>query len=306
MVRVGILAGPTASGKSSLALEFCESGDPIEIINADSVIVYRYFDIGSAKPTQAERLRVPHHLVDVRAPHEVFTAGDFVREVNEAIEDIESRGKRALIVGGTGFYLKALIYGMWPESKSDPALRAKLEQLPNQELYEELLRADEDHARKIGGKDRYRLVRAVEALRLTGQPPSKLESQTAREPDPRFELWYIDRETQELEDRMRVRTRSMLKAGWIEEVEELLKRFPDCRPLQSVGYAQVLQYLTGRKPEGRKPAPGLQGLEDEIVLATRQMVKSQRTWFKGQLEPKRFILEKDALKLNEEMKRLFT
>ncbi|HUP58032.1 MAG TPA: tRNA (adenosine(37)-N6)-dimethylallyltransferase MiaA [Bdellovibrionota bacterium] len=293
MSRIAILTGPTATGKSSLALELAERGGDIEIVNADSMLVYRGMDIGTAKPSAEERARVAHHLIDIRDPEESFTAGDFVRDVERALAEIAGRGRRALIVGGTGFYLKALLFGLWDAPKADPALRQELSARPAPELFTELEKVDRESAYRIGPADHYRLVRALELHRMTGKTPSELEAERPSKPDPRFELWVIDRLSAELMSRIRVRTKAMLDRGFIDEVSRVRERAPGSRALQAVGYAQVVAYLDAKPPGGRKIREGIGGLEDEIELATRQLVKRQRTWFKGQHEGLGFTLDRD-------------
>lgn len=303
-MKIGILAGPTASGKSALALEFARSHPKIELINADSLIIYRAMDIGTAKPTPRELAEIRHHLVNIREPDEAFTAGDFVRAAWDAIADIQTRGRAPLLVGGSGFYLKALLHGLWPAHPSDPDLRARFEARTSQSLFEELLRADPEAARKIGVNDRYRLVRALEVFALSGATPSGLSrAQAERGADPRFAFWVIDRENEELRNRIQARTRQMLEAGLIEEVRALATRYPGVRPLSAVGYAQVSSHLAGRKPSGREPRPGLAGLADEIELATLQLVKRQRTWFRSQKAAEFFVLDRDLIRIKERLER---
>lgn len=280
-VPIPILTGPTASGKTALALDFAQAHGDIEIVNADSLLVYRGFDIGTAKPSPGERARVPHHGIDIRDPDEPYTAADFVRDTEAALRDVLARGGRPLIVGGTGFYLKALLFGLWEAPPTDEAFRATLASASNTELHARLAAQDAEAAHKIGLGDRYRLVRALEILAQGGLGPSAQESK-ARTADPRFKLLWADRPTEELHARIRDRTRTMLDAGLEQETADLHAQWPDARALTSVGYAQVRDTQEGRLPEGRKLAPGRAGLASEIDLATRQLVKAQRTWFKGQ------------------------
>ncbi len=304
---IGILTGPTATGKSSLALDWAREHKNIEIVNADSLLVYRHFNLGTAKPLPKELQEVPHHLIDICNPNEVFTAGEFCRAAEKAITDITSRGKTPLIVGGTGFYLQALLFGTWDAPAADPELRQELEKLELATLHSRLAEKDSKSAQRIGKADRYRLVRALELIELTGQTPSQLQTEKKSEPDPRFRLWILDRDDADLHQRIQSRTASMLQSPWLEEVKWIRAKFPDCRPLQSVGYAQVLQYLDGEKPAGRKIRPGLLGLQDEIELATRQLVKKQRTWFKNQSKKvpgsQWFQLEKDRTLLEKTFKK---
>ncbi len=290
---VPILTGPTASGKTALALELARRFAPIELINADSLCIYRGMEIGTAKPTPQERAEIPHHLIDVNNPDEEFTAGDFVRRVHEAVAAIEARGARALIVGGTGFYLRALRHGLWEAPRSEPALRAQLEATPNSALHDALLLIDPPAAARIGPNDHYRLVRAIEIYRLSGRTPSQLEQQEQTQPDPRFPLWVVDRDPTELEARITLRTRQMLDAGLVEEARSLQERFPGARPLKSVGYRETLDYLAGRPPEGRTIAPGLEGLRAEIELGTRQLARKQRKWFRTEAVDLHLLLDRD-------------
>ncbi len=300
MVQSIILSGPTASGKSSLALEVASSLG-LEIINADSVCFYRGFDIGSAKPTIEERSRVPHHLIDIADPLETYHAGRFLKDCRERLAEIHSRGKRALIVGGSGFYLKALRKGLWDAPEGSPEFRNTLADRPTEELYQELSTCDPTHATKIGPTDRYRMVRALEIFHLSGRRPSELESGMGDQTDPSFQLWVIDRETPELMERIRLRVDHMLTGGWVEETRHIMDHYPESRTLRAVGYAQVVRYLRGELPPGRKIPPGIPGLREEIVLSHRQLVKQQRTWFK-QLSPDRtFTLEADLGNLKEKL-----
>lgn len=303
-----ILTGPTASGKSGIALEWARHSrktssppsKPIEIINADSLNIYREFNIGTAKPTAAERAEIPHHLIDIRDAREGYTAADFVRDVNAYIADIQARGARALIVGGTGFYLKALLYGLWDAPATDAALRTQLEAHPTEFLRAQLQEIDPQAGARIGPSDRYRMIRALEIHKLSGKTLTEIESAQNQTPDPRFELFVIDREKDELDARIAARTRAMIEAGLVEEVRGLLMRYPEARALQSVGYAETIAYLREEKPEGRVPRPGLEGLCDEITLGTRQLAKRQRTWFRGEKAAKIFILDRERDRLEAE------
>lgn len=304
-----ILSGPTATGKTAVALEFARElrakGTSIEIINADSLLVYRRMNIGTAKPDRAELKEVPHHLIDICDPSETFTAGDFSKRVLATLDELESRNKRALIVGGSGFYLKALLYGLWDGAPSNPELRAEIEKLANPDLYQQLYERDPESALRIGAGDRYRLVRAHELIRLTGKTPTELQSEQNREPDPRLRLLVIDRRSEELEKRIRQRTETMLRSGLIDEVRSLRGEFPDSRALEAVGYAQVCQHLDGIAPEGRKIPPGEKGLAQEIELATRQLVKRQRTWFKSEKNSERFELDRDRESLFARLREIY-
>jgi tRNA dimethylallyltransferase len=302
MKRTPILAGPTAAGKTQFALEVASELN-LEIINADSLNVYRGFNIGTAKPSTSERASVPHHLIDIRDPLEKFTAADFVREVHALCSS-----RRALIVGGTHFYLKALCLGLWDAPPTQPEYRNSLMSVETSELFEKLLKRDPDQALKVGRQDRYRIIRALEILEFSDKIPSLLESQAKSKaleqgPDPRFALFWIDRDNTELNERIALRTRQMIEQGLIDETRELLARFPGARALHSVGYRQVAAHLSGTPPPGRKLRPGIEGLEDEIRLATRQLVKAQRTFLRSLSFAERFLFDADRPKLRQKIER---
>lgn len=304
-----ILYGPTATGKSDVAMKLCQANPKLEIINADSILVFKEFNLGSAKPSLEELNQVRHHLIDIRSPNETYTAGDFKRDVEDALKDIQKREKRALIVGGTGFYLKALIYGLWgdqdPKVRTHPEIREKLEKFTNEELHKKIKKIDPPTAIRVPPSDRYRMIRSLELYETTGRTPTQWERDHPHQPDSRFELIYIDRETKELEDRIDKRTHKMIEAGWIEETRELLSKYPQSRTLGAVGYSQVVDYLKGVSPKGRKIKPGQEGLIDEVCLATRQLVKRQRTWFKGQFQSPSFLLDRDYPLLKEKLEKIY-
>lgn len=307
---VTILTGTTASGKTSIALEFARAHREIEIINADSLLIYRGFTIGTAKPSREEMAEIPHHLIDIREPTDIFTAGDFVRECEAALNDIHARGKRAMIVGGTGFYLKALLFGLWDAPKSPPALRASLEAMIDPDLYRSLFEKDPVAAEKITRGDRYRLIRALETIETTGKTPTELEREASvRESITGLSLLITDREGEELKKRITHRTDLMLNAGFLDEVRTLQSQYEGVRSLDSVGYAEAVRFLAGRTPEGRKIPEGIAGLRSEIILATTQLAKRQRTWFKGQFGrvPRLmfFTLEADREKLWAELEQTY-
>jgi tRNA dimethylallyltransferase len=304
MVQSIILTGPTAVGKTSIALEFA-SRNGIEIINADSVCFYRGFDIGSAKPSKQEQSLVPHHLIDVADPAESYHAGRFFRDCSRILDEIHARGKRALIVGGSGFYLKSLRFGLWDAPESSPSFRESLDGISSDELHRRLHVSDPEHAKKIAPADRYRLIRALEIIELSGQKPSELESAMPRTADPRFQLWVLDREKTELNSRIRERIKLMIGSGWIEETRQLKARFPDSRVLRSVGYHQILGQMSGTMPQGRKIREGLEGLIDEIELAHRQLAKQQRTWFKNVGFDREFLLDRDLDSLKDSLMKVY-
>lgn len=285
-----VLAGPTASGKSALALDFArarrEEGLETEIICADSVTVYLGLEIGAAKPSRQDRAEFPHHLLDIATPREDFTAGDFVRLASGAIEGIQARGALPLLVGGTGFYLRALLRGMASDEQEDPeksasvkrALEARAEEEGFEALYKELMRLDPGSASRVHPNDHYRVIRALQAMELYGRPWSELNNEARardwRYPGTRFFSLEVDRE--ELKARIAARSEAMVKAGLLAEVKGLLAEGipPQAKPLQSVGYKECIDTLAGREPEAN--------LAERIAQATNRLAKAQRTWFKSE------------------------
>ncbi len=304
--KVAILTGTTAAGKSQLAMDFCRQNPGIEIINADSIQVYRGFDIGSAKPDLKDRTEVTHHLINICSPNETFTAGDFHPLVNDAIEEIHSRNHRALIVGGTGFYLKTLLYGLWDVPKILPKQRNAIESYSNEKLMEIIIKEDPGYAKKLSDQDRYRLIRACEIIISQNQLPSELESSRPIEANPMFAYFAIDRTKEELNARIEARSKRMIENGILDETQILLSEYPGARALKSVGYQQCVNHLQDIEPKGREIAPGLDGLFSEICLATRQLVKKQRTWLRGEKNAQWFGLQAQYNDIWKELEKIYT
>jgi tRNA dimethylallyltransferase len=289
--RLAALVGPTASGKSALALELAEAL-PAEIVSCDSLQVYRGLDIGSAKPTAAERARVRHHLIDVVEPEEAFSAADYARLARAALEDVRARGRRALVVGGTGLYLRALLSGLFAGPARDEALRARLtgmaERWGDARLHRLLRRVDPAAAARLPPRDRVRVVRALEVYRATGRPLSGHHG-GSEEPLRGFEVrvFGLDPGREGLRAAVEARAARMLEGGLLAEVEGLLRRVPeDARPLRAIGYRQAVEVVRGR----RAVADALR----DIVTDTMRYAKRQRTWFRHQATVHWFASPADA------------
>jgi len=275
-----VLLGPTASGKSRLAMRMAEI-HPVEIVSVDSAQVYRGMDIGTAKPTRAERERVRHHLVDIIDPTESYSTGRFRADAIRAVEDIFARNRIPLLVGGTMLYYRSLATGLDPLPAADRELRAQIDAEAAARgwpaLHAELARADPDTARRLSPNDAQRIQRALEVLRLAGRPLSSLQTAGARPPEfalRTFALLPADRA--ELHRRIAERFDAMLAAGLVAEVEGLRRRFrlsAELPSMRCVGYRQVWQYLEN--------AYGLGTLRDKAVAATRQLAKRQITWLRS-------------------------
>ena len=273
----GVIAivGPTCTGKSTLSLELAEMLDG-EIINADSMQVYRRFDIGTAKPDAASLGERRHHLIDIVDANEEFNAALFREKADEAIRDISSRGKAPILVGGTGLYLRALVYGLFT-APTDRDLREELKKTYEEDpllVYEELKRVDHEYAMRISFRDKVRVVRAMEVFRLTGQPMSELMRKEGFG-TPRYDMLIIGlrKERDELYRRINRRVDEMLERGWVEEVKGLLAMGCDetSKPFSGIGYREIILYIRGLISE--------KDMVEEIKKNTRHYAKRQFTWF---------------------------
>ena len=276
--RLIIIVGPTASGKTGLSLSLAETFRG-EIINADSMQVYKLLDIGTAKPTPAERKSVPHHVIDMVYPDEPYNAARYRDDAAAAIDEIWGREKRAFIVGGTGLYMKALLGGIFPGPSGHEdvrqSLRAEIEEKGLRRLFEELKNVDPGAAERIHPHDSLRIVRALEIFRLTGVPISEYQSAHGfRESPYNYLKIGLAPDREELYRRIDSRAREMLEKGLIEEVERLLAMgySENLNPMQSLGYRHVIKYLRGEY-----------GFEEMLTIMTRDTrhyAKRQLTWFR--------------------------
>lgn len=274
---VVVLYGPTGVGKTQLAIELSEQLQG-EIVGADSVQVYRGFDIGSGKPTPAELGAVTHHLIDVLEPNEAIDAMRYAALADQAITQIRQRGRAAIIAGGTGLWLRALLRGLVSLPAPDPELRAELEagfRADPLAARQRLLAVDPIAAARVHANDMVRTVRALEVHAQTGRALGALRKEHALG-QPRYDalVLSIDLPEPHYTGVIERRTRSMIERGLVAEVERLVERFgPGARPLHSVGYKQVLEHVQG--------GVSLAETEARIVQATRAYARRQRTWSKS-------------------------
>jgi tRNA dimethylallyltransferase len=271
-----VVAGPTASGKSALALALAEQIGG-EIIGCDSVQLYRQFNIGSAKPSAEELRRVPHHLIDVVDWHEDYDAAKYAREARLVVAQIKSRKKVPIVVGGTGLYLRALLQEAFHQDlPSDDQLRAELQTYDSAALYQRLHACDPERAGQIHPNDRFRVIRALELNTLLGGPVHLKTKQAANEPGPASSalVFILNPERAALHARIALRTKQMLADGLLEEVSNLIHAGVSlkCKPMESIGYKQAGAYLSGQLAK--------EDLFDHIAAATRQYAKRQCTWFR--------------------------
>ena len=272
--------GPTASGKSALAARLADHL-PVEIVSVDSAQVYRGMDIGTAKPSAAERRAVPHHLIDILDPTESYSAAQFCADALKLIREISARGRTPLLVGGTMLYFKALREGLSDLPDSDPTVRAQIDAEAAERgwpaLHAQLAKIDAPTAARLKPTDAQRIQRALEIYRVTGKPMSKLLGRKKSAPPFRLvELALAPSDRSELHRRIEARFDAMLERGLVEEVRTLRKRYtlrPALPSMRCVGYRQAWQYLEGEI--GRKE------LRDRAVAATRQLAKRQLTWLRA-------------------------
>ncbi len=276
--KIVIITGPTCIGKTSAALALAEKFHGA-IIGADSMQIYRHMDIGTAKPDAGERARAPHFMIDIADPDESYDAARYAREARQAVLQTGQQGRVPLVVGGTGFYIKALVHGLFEAAPADPELREKLKEEARDHglevLYARLQLHDPESAARIHPHDTYRVIRALEMFDLTGTPMSRYQQAHAFA-DRFYETikfcLYMDREA--LYDQINARVESMIEGGLLAEVKALLARGygQDLRPMQAIGYRQMLDFLEGRFDWEAAVA--------EMKKATRRYAKRQLTWFR--------------------------
>lgn len=302
--KVVIILGPTGVGKSEVAMEAAlEVGG--EIINADSQLVYRHMDIGTAKPTASVRQKVAHHLIDVVDPDGEFNAALYRELALKVIQDITARRKKALVCGGTGLYMRALTQGLFVGPGKNPEVRKRLEEEARERgsdfLYQRLRQVDPDATHRIHPNDRYRIIRALEVFELTGKGISRWQKEHGFK-ESAFEVLKIglNREREELYALINRRCDEMIGRGLVDEVNGLVERgySLDLPALQSVGYRQIGLYLRGRL-----------ALDEAVALMkrdTRHLAKRQLTWFRADKEIRWFHPERDRKQILDYVKEFFT
>ncbi len=278
------IVGPTASGKNDLALALAESVGG-EIISADSVQVYRYFDIGTGKPSAEERSRAPHHLIDVLEPEELLDAAGFAERAATIIEEVLVRGKVPIVCGGSFLWLRALLFGLASAPPGDPKIRERHREWAERQgraaLHQKLREVDPESADRLNANDFVRVSRALEVHEISGVPLS--EHQRAhgfRESRYAHQLVGISRHGAELDARIRARTERMFRAGWLDETRDLCQRHRHTRAMGSIGYKQVARALEEADVD-------IASLTEEVVRATRIFARRQRTWLRD--EPVRWL-----------------
>ena len=292
------LMGPTASGKTALAVEWAQRFGA-RLVSVDSALVYRGLQIGSAKPDAATLARAPHRLIDIRDPHEPYSAADFRVDALRELAAITASGRVPLLVGGTGLYFRALLDGLAPMPDADPRVRARLEADAARRgwhaLHDELARIDPAAALRIGPNDAQRIQRALEVWELTGMPISHWQQQAATTPLPYrvLKLVVAPRDRAVLHARVALRFDQMLHEGLIDEVRGLRadpRLHADLPAMRAVGYRQVWEHLDGTHPPHT--------LRERGIAATRQLAKRQLTWLRGERDARWLDAERDRAELD--------
>ncbi|MBB1089570.1 tRNA (adenosine(37)-N6)-dimethylallyltransferase MiaA [Lysobacter sp. SG-8] len=295
------LMGPTASGKTALAVDWAERLGG-EVVSVDSALVYRRLDIGSAKPSEEERRGVPHHMLDLREPWQPYSAAEFAADARRAMDDIHARGRVPILAGGTGLYFHALLRGLSPMPEADPATRLAIEAEAAERgwpaLHAALGQIDPKAAARIHATDAQRIQRALEVWRLSGRRISDWQAERpARLPYRVLKLVLCPRDRGTLHARIARRFDAMLAAGFLDEVRAL-RALPDLEchvapldlpALRAVGYRQAWEYLDGTGDAA--------AFRDRGIFATRQLAKRQITWLRGQLDARWFDPEGDRDRL---------
>lgn len=278
MKKVIVIAGPTASGKTSLSIELAKKIDG-EIVSADSMQIYQEMNIGTAKPTLEERQGIKHYLLDFVSPEKRYSVADYKKDAKQAIEEIIKKGKFPIIVGGTGLYIDSLIYGIeYPNIEFDEQYRKKLEERVKTEglekLYQEAKNIDPLAVQKISPNDQKRILRILEIYQATKKTKTEQEIESRKKPvEYDYQVYALKWDREILYDRINKRVDIMMKQGLIQEVKEILKnhqKFPTA--MQGLGYKEVVSFLEGKMTQ--------EEMIEKIKMETRRYAKRQMTWFR--------------------------
>lgn len=276
--KVIVICGPTASGKTALSIELAKKING-EIISSDSMQIYKYMDIGTAKPTKEEMQGIPHHLLDFVEPNQRYSVAEFKKDAEKSIEEILAKGKIPIIVGGTGLYVDSLIYGIeYQDMELDEKYRQELEERAQKEglekLYAEAQKIDSQAMEKISQNDKKRILRVLEIYKATGKNKTEQEIESRKKGVKYdYKVFAINLEREKLYERINKRVDTMIEQGLIQEVEQLLKKydkFPTA--MQGLGYKEVVQYLQGELTK--------EEMIEKLKMETRRYAKRQITWFK--------------------------
>ncbi len=268
-----VICGPTASGKTKLGIEVANKVDG-EIVSADSMQIYKYMDIGTAKPTEEERKQAVHHLVDFVEPNKRYSVSDYKKDATNTIKDILKRKKVPIVVGGTGLYINSLIYNIeYNEIETDLSYREELNKLDNETLYKMAIEIDEEATKKVSQNDKKRLARILEIYKSTGKTKTELEKDSRKELEFDYKIFVLSMDREILYERINKRVDLMIDQGLIEEVKSLLEKYDEFpTAMQGLGYKEVKEYLDGRLTK--------EEMIEKIKQETRRYAKRQLTWFR--------------------------
>ena len=271
--KIVVICGPTASGKTALGIQVAQQANG-EIISSDSMQIYKDMDIGTAKPTPEERAQAVHHLVDFVSPDQRYSVADFKKDATEKIEDILSRGKLPIIVGGTGLYVNSLIHNIeYKEEITDIEYRNELEKVDLETLYKQAQEIDPEAAVKVSQNDRKRITRILEIFHTTGKTKTQMEAESRKEVKYDYKIFVLTPERDKLYERINLRVDLMMQAGLVDEVKKLLKKYNEFpTAMQGLGYKEVKEYLDGDITE--------EEMVEKIKQESRHYAKRQLTWFR--------------------------
>lgn len=276
--KVIVICGPTASGKTALSIKLAQKING-EIISSDSMQIYKDMDIGTAKPSKEEMQGITHHLIDFVEPNQRYSVAEFKKDAEKAIEEILSKGKTPIIVGGTGLYVDSLIYGIeYQDIQLDERYRKELEERAEKEgltqLYEEAQKIDPQAIEKISPNDKKRILRILEIYKATGKNKTQQEIESRKNGVKYdYKVFAIHWDREQLYERINKRVDIMLEQGLIQEVEQLLKKYKEFpTAMQGLGYKEVVEYLQGEVT--------LEEMIEKLKMETRRYAKRQITWFK--------------------------
>lgn len=276
--KVIVICGPTASGKTALSIKLAKEING-EIISSDSMQIYKYMNIGTAKPSEEEKQGIKHYLLDFVEPNKRYSVAEYKKDAEKAIEEILSKGKTPIIVGGTGLYVDSLIYGIeYQDIELDVNYRDELEKRANEEgievLYNEAVLIDAEAMKKISKNDKKRIMRVLEIYKATGKTKTQQEIESRKNGVKYdYRVFAINWDRNKLYERINKRVDIMIESGLIKEVQDLLKKYTDFpTAMQGLGYKEVVEYLDGTITK--------EEMIDKIKLETRRYAKRQITWFK--------------------------
>ncbi len=277
-----VICGPTASGKTALSIELAKKINS-EIVSADSMLIYKYMNIGVAKPTLSEMQGIKHYMIDIVEPNERFSVADYKKQAEKCIDEIISNKKIPIVVGGTGLYIDSLIYGIeYNETKTDMKYRAFLEELCKKDgldkLYNMALEIDPDSTRKVSRNDKKRIMRIIEIFHETGKTKTEQEVESRKKGlKYNYHVYAINWDRESLYNRINIRVDKMINDGLIDEVKFLLNKYPNMpTAIQGLGYKEIKEYLQGKIAKDEAV--------EKVKTETRRYAKRQFTWFKKNKE----------------------